>query len=292
MGNNASHNIKSTMDKCSASHYTSWVTGVSFMYASWLLVAFAEGREHCTVRRPLSAHILHADTTDPVFRFIVSSCVCVCVKSHNLLHLPFALVAKSESALQLEEWVKALSAVRSSAPVFRFFLVILSVCHNLSHLHLHWLQVRELLEWVSEAPFCSFPRCWTGAPPLFATPGGRKAASQLALSQSEASPLRSQLALSECQLALSEGAVSLTDFTDQCIIWRQAKVPWSKSQKKPQYLQKGPQFAQLESSPDSWAKQTVSKIFQNWWNSHELARKKYPAIKAGSTFSFSEETLK
>ena len=118
MGNNASHNIKSTMDKCSASHYTSWFTGVSFMYASWLLVAFAEGREHCTVRRPLSGP-LHGDISAPVFPLF---CVilCVCVKSHKLSHLPFALVA-SERATGVSEWSPflLLSTLlnRSSAPV-------------------------------------------------------------------------------------------------------------------------------------------------------------------------------
>ena len=70
------------------------------MYASWLLVAFAEGREHCTVRRPLSGP-LHGDISAPVFPLF---CVilCVCVKSHKLSHLPFALVA-SERATGVSE---------------------------------------------------------------------------------------------------------------------------------------------------------------------------------------------
>ena len=178
MGNYASHNIKSTMDKCSASHYTSWFTGVSFMYASWLLVAFAEGREHCMVRRPLSGP-LHGDISAPVFPlFCVILCVCVKV----------------------------------------------TICHIC---HLHWLQVRELLEWVSEAPFCSFPRCWTGAPPLFATPGGRKAASQLALSKA------SSPALSEFEASPLRRRRLSHRLADQCTIWRHAKVPWTKLQKKP-----------------------------------------------------------
>ena len=121
--------------------------------------------------------------------------------------MAFSCFCRGKRALYGEEAPFWPFTRRHLRPCFSAFLCHLvcvlkvTICHIC---HLHWLQVRELLEWVSEAPFCSFPRCWTGAPPLFATPGGRKAASQLALSQSEASPLRSHL-------TLSEGAVSLTD---------------------------------------------------------------------------------